>query len=88
MTVLAPTPDGPSRGVFLRRACFLAVALALTVAFGLSLSGIASTQGTLRPDGRAAAIAAQRQRTTEAGAGRHHCRRGDRARGVGSARRV
>ena len=84
MTVLAPTPD--SRGRWLRRVGFGATALALTAAFGVTLSGIASTRGTVRPDGQAAAIAAQ-QRTAGAARSRHHCRRGDRSRSGANASR-
>jgi hypothetical protein len=71
MTVLAPTPDRPRRAPLLRRAGFLAAAIGLIVAFGSTLSGIASTRGTVRPDGQAAAIAARQDRT--APARRHDC---------------
>jgi hypothetical protein len=85
MTVLEPTPDDAPRGSLLRRVCFVATALALTAAFAFTLSGIATTRGAVRPDGQAAAIAAQQQRIAGDGvAGRHHCRRGDRARGGAS----
>jgi hypothetical protein len=85
MTVLEPTPDR-ARGSLLRRVCFVASALALTAAFALSLSGIATTRGAVRPDGQAAAIAAQRQRIANDGfTGRHHCHRGDRSRSGTSA---
>jgi hypothetical protein len=81
MTVLEPTPDHAPRGSLLRRVCFAVTALALTAAFALTLSGIATTRGAVRPDGQAAAIAAQQQRIASDGAtGRHHCRRGDRSR--------
>jgi hypothetical protein len=85
MTVLEPTPDHAPRGSLLRRVCFVATALALTAAFAFTLSGIATTRGAVRPDGQAAAIAAQQQRIAGDGvAARHHCRRGDRARGGAS----
>jgi hypothetical protein len=81
MTVLEPTPDRAPRGSLLRRVCFAVTALALTAAFALTLSGIATTRGAVRPDGQAAAIAAQQQRIASDGAtGRHHCHRGDRSR--------
>jgi hypothetical protein len=84
MTV--PTRDRAPRGLLLRRAFFAATALALTAVFALSLAGIASTQGTVRPDGQAAMLAAAKQRGTSgdegATSGRHHCRRGDRAHGA------
>jgi hypothetical protein len=94
MTVLEPTPDRASRRSLLRRVCFVATSLALTVAFALTLSGIATTRGAVRPDGQAAAIAAQQQRIASEGegdgvAGRHHCRHGDRSRsGTGAPGRV
>jgi len=81
VTVLEPTPDHAPRGSLLRRVCFVVTALALTAAFALTLSGIATTRGAVRPDGQAAAIAAQQQRIASDGfAGRHHCHRGDRSR--------
>jgi hypothetical protein len=83
MTVLEPTPDHARRGSLLRRVSFVATALALTAAFALTLSGIATTRGAVRPDGQAAAIAAQ-QRTaddSDGTTGRRHCHRGDRSRG-------
>jgi len=81
MTVLEPTPDHAPRGSLLRRVCFVVTALALTAAFALTLSGIATTRGAVRPDGQAAAIAAQQQRIAADGTtGRHHCHRGDRSR--------
>jgi hypothetical protein len=81
MTVLEPTPDRAPRGALLRRVCFVATALALTAAFALTLSGIATTRGAVRPDGQAAAIAAQqRSISTDGFTGRHHCHRGTRGR--------
>jgi hypothetical protein len=81
MTVPEPTPDHAPRGSLLRRACFAVTALALTAAFALTLSGIATTRGAVRPDGQAAAIAAHQQRiATDGATGRHHCHRGDRSR--------
>ena len=59
-------PDRPSP--LLRRAGFAAAAATLAATFALSLSAIATIQGTLRPDGEAAAIAAQQQ-----AAERHRC---------------
>jgi hypothetical protein len=83
MTVLEPTPDRAPRGSLLRRVCFAATSLALTAAFALSLSGIATTRGAVRPDGQAAAIAARQRIANEsdgATTGRHHCHRGNRGR--------
>jgi hypothetical protein len=88
MTVLEPTPDRAPRGSLLRRVCFVATALALTAAFAFTLSGIATTRGAVRPDGQAAAIAAQQRIASDSGGdgttGRHHCHRGDRSRGAGA----
>jgi hypothetical protein len=87
MTVLEPTPDRASRWSLLRRACFVATAAALTIAFAFTLSGIASTRGAVRPDGHAAAIAAAQQQrgASDAATGRRgHCRHGDRTRGGGA----
>jgi len=78
MTVPEPTPDHSRRASFLRRAGFTATAVALTGAFALTLSGIATTRGAVRPNGQAAAIAARQQTAFTA---RHHCRHGDRNRG-------
>jgi hypothetical protein len=81
MTVPEPTPDHAARPSLLRRVCFAATGLALTAAFALTLSGIATTRGAVRPDGQAAAIAAQQERIANNSAtGRHHCHRGDRSR--------
>jgi hypothetical protein len=89
MTVLEPTPDRAARGSLLRRVCFAATSLALTAVFAFSLSGIASTRGAVRPDGQAAAIAAQQRIANETGGdgvtGRHHCHRGNRPRSGTSA---
>jgi hypothetical protein len=83
MTVLEPTPDR-ARWSLVRRVCFVATALALTAAFGFTLSGIATTRGAVRPDGQAAAIAAQQRLADDSAGdgftGRHRCHRGDRAR--------
>jgi hypothetical protein len=81
MTVLEPTPDHSRRASFLRRLGFAATAAALTGAFALTLSGIATTRGAVRPDGQAAAIAARQQTAFTA---RHRCHRGDRNRGGAS----
>ena len=90
MTVLEPTPDDAPRRSLVRRVCFAATALALTAAFALALSAIATTRGAVRPDGQAAAIAARQQRIAPDGfSGRHHCRRGSRNRsGAGPSGRV
>jgi hypothetical protein len=94
MTVLEPTPDRASQRSLLRRVCFAATSLVLTAAFAFSLSGIATTRGAVRPDGQAAAIAAQQQRISNASgdngvSGRHHCRRGNRGRsGTSTSGRV
>jgi hypothetical protein len=90
MTVLEPMPDRASRGSLVRRVCFVATSLVLTAAFAISLSGIATTRGAVRPDGQAAAIAAQQQRIAnqnggDGTTGRHHCRRGNRGRSGTSA---
>jgi hypothetical protein len=85
VTVPEPTPDHAPRGSLLRRVCFAVTALALTAAFALTLSGIATTRGAVRPDGQAAAIAAQQRNVSGDGfTGRHHCRRGDRSRSTTS----
>ena len=85
MTVPEPTPDH-ARGSLLRRVCFAATALVLTGAFAFTLTGIATTRGAVRPDGQAAAIAAQQQRiANDSSTGRHHCHRGDRSRSATSA---
>jgi pectin methylesterase-like acyl-CoA thioesterase len=57
-----------------RRVAFGASALALVIAFALTLSGIASTQGTLRPDGQAAALAAK-ERSASTSTRHRECRR-------------
>ncbi|MEA2324744.1 MAG: hypothetical protein QOD81_4594 [Solirubrobacteraceae bacterium] len=59
----------------LRRVSFAATALALVIAFGLTLSGIASTEGTLRPDGQAATLAAKARDTATISARHRECRR-------------
>jgi hypothetical protein len=66
MTVHEPTPDRPSRAPLLRRAGFLASAVGLVTAFGMALSGIATTQGTVQPKGEAAALAARQVRSASA----------------------
>jgi hypothetical protein len=81
MTVLEPTPERTSRGQWLRRATFTASSLALTSAFAFSLSGIASTQGSVKPGGPAAALAAK-QATRSDAAGHRDCHRGGRGRGA------
>jgi hypothetical protein len=83
MIVPEPTPEHGSRGSLLRRVSFVATAFALTAAFAVTLSGIATTRGAVRPDGQAAAIAAAQQRSGGDGATyrRGHCRHGDRTRG-------
>ena len=79
MTVLEPTPDqSRARSRLLRRVAFAVTAVALSVTFALTLSGIAATQGTLEPDGQAAALAAPRQDRGDAAQRHHDCPRGDR----------
>jgi hypothetical protein len=85
MTVLEPMPERTDRRGWLRRAAFITSALALTFAFAVSLSGIASTQGTVQPDGQAAAIAAQQTARTDAADDHRDCHRW---RGRGASRRV
>jgi hypothetical protein len=85
MTVLEPMPEGSGRPGWLRRSMFAATAFALTSAFVFSLSGIASTQGRVKPDGQAAALAAkQAARSTDA-ADHRDCHRAGRSR---TSRRV
>jgi hypothetical protein len=80
MTVPEPMREGAGERRWLRRVAFSASALALTIAFALSLSGIAATHGTLSPDGEAAALAAkQTTRATDAAAHRG-CHRSTRTR--------
>jgi hypothetical protein len=91
MTVLEPTPERARlRAPFVRRLCFASATVALSAAFGVTLSGIASTRGSIDPHGQAAALAAaQQQRGTDAADGtrRHRCRRGADGRGrFGSGR--
>jgi hypothetical protein len=81
MTVLEPMPERTGERGWLRRVAFAASAVALTFAFALSLSAIASTQGTVKPDGQAAAIAAQQAAQGDDAADRRDCpHRGGRAR--------
>ena len=87
MTVLEPTPDHASRGSLVRRAGFVASAVGLSAAFAFSLSGIAGTRGAVRPETRAAIVAAQQRGAADSDTSltrRGHCRHGDRQRG-GSA---
>ena len=80
MTVLEPMPERTAERGWLRRIAFVASALALTFAFALSLSAIASTHGTVKPDGQAAAIAARQAAQGDEAADRHDCpHRGGRA---------
>ena len=73
-------PERAAERGWLRRVAFVLSALALTFAFFVSLSGIASTQGTIRPDGQAAAIAARQAAQGDDAADRHDCpHRGGRA---------
>ncbi|MEY2536221.1 MAG: hypothetical protein QOF29_4131 [bacterium] len=74
MTVPEPTPEPRIARSVLRRVSFAATALALVIAFGLTLSGIASTEGTLRPDGHAATLAAK-ERSTTTSTRQRECRR-------------
>jgi hypothetical protein len=86
MTVLEPMPERTGRPGWLRRVAFLASAVALTFAFALSLSAIASTEGTIAPDGQAAAIAAKQATQADEAADHRDCHRG--GRGHSAARRV
>jgi hypothetical protein len=90
MTVPEPTPDPGSRGPLLRRASFLAAAVALTATFAVALSGIATTRGAVRPGGQAAAIAAQQRSAGDSASFRRgHCHHGNRSRsGTASPGRV
>jgi len=90
MTVPEPTPDHASRWSLVRRAGFVTTAAGLTVAFALSLSGIASTHGTVRPETQAAVVAAAQRHSDASDAAsatprRGHCRHGDRQRGGASS---
>jgi hypothetical protein len=90
MTVPEPTPDHASRGSLVRRAGFYATATGLTVAFALSLAGIASTRGSARPETQAAVAAAAQRHSDASDTGattfrRGHCRHGDRQRGGSSS---
>jgi hypothetical protein len=87
MTVLEPTPERTGRRAWLRRAAFVASAVALTFAFFVSLSAIASTEGTVKPNGQAAAIAARQAAQRDDAADHRDCpHRSGRARGT--SRRV
>jgi hypothetical protein len=86
MTVLEPLPERTGERGWLRRVAFVASALALSFAFAVSLSAIASTQGTIEPDGQAAAIAAQQAAREDDAADHRDCHRGGHLRGA--ARRV
>jgi hypothetical protein len=70
----------------MRRAAFVTSALALTFAFAFSLSGIASTQGRVQPNGQAAALAAAQQTRGDDTADHRDCHRNSHTRGV--SRRV
>jgi hypothetical protein len=86
MTVLEPLPERAGERGWLRRVAFVASALALSCAFALSLSAIASTQGTIEPDGQAAALAAKQATRGDDTADHRDCHRGSHLRGA--ARRV
>ena len=73
MTVLEPMPERTGRAGWLRRVAFVASALALTFAFAVSLSAIASTEGAVKPDGQAAAIAARQAAQADATADHRDC---------------
>ena len=60
MTAPVP-PDDAALGLLLRRLGFLAATVAVAAVFALSLLAIASTRATLRPDGQAAALAAEQR---------------------------
>jgi hypothetical protein len=77
-------PERTDRRPWLRRLAYVTSALALTFAFAFSLSGIASTQGHVQPNGQAAALAAAQQ--AHDAADHRDCHRGAGRRGV--SRRV
>ncbi|HEX7298068.1 MAG TPA: hypothetical protein VF257_03615 [Solirubrobacteraceae bacterium] len=54
----------PERRPRLRRAAYLTAVATSCGAFGLSLAGIANTQGKVRPNGDAAALAKKLQQRT------------------------
>jgi hypothetical protein len=86
MTVPEHTPEHAARWSVVRRIGFVATATGLAAAFILSLSGIASTRGTVRPETQAAVVAAAQRHTSAADAAattprRGHCRHGNRQRG-------
>jgi hypothetical protein len=82
MTVPEPTPEHGSRRSVVRRAGFVATATGLAAAFALSLTGIASTRGTVRPETQAAVVAAAQRHSAASDADttttphRGHCHRG------------
>ena len=86
MSVLEPTPEQTDRRPWLRRLAFGTSALALTSAFAFSLSGIATTQGRVQPNGHAAALAAAQQSGGGDAADHRGCHRGGHQRSA--ARRV
>ena len=89
MTVPEPTPEHGSRGSLVRRAGFVATATGLAAAFVLSLTGIASTRGTVRPETQAAVVAAAQRHSQASDADattphRGHCHHGEGRRDGGS----
>jgi hypothetical protein len=84
MSVPGPTREDAARRALLRRLAYLGAVAALTGAFALSLSGIASTEATLRPDGPAAELAAKERSVPVEDRGCRH----DRSRWRDGSRRV
>jgi hypothetical protein len=66
----------PERRPLLRRAAYLAAVTTTIGAFAGSLAGIAHTQGQVKPDGDAAALARKLQQREDVRFSHHHCRRG------------
>jgi hypothetical protein len=86
MSVPEHPPEHAVRSSLVRRVGFIATATGFVAAFVLSLSGIASTRGTVRPETQAAVVAAAQRHSNASDAGtttprRGHCRHGDRQRG-------
>jgi hypothetical protein len=65
----------PERRPRLRRAAYLAAVTTTIGAFAGSLAGIATTQGQVKPNGDAAALARKLQQREDVRFG-HHCHRG------------
>ncbi len=62
----------PERGPFFRRAAYVAAVTMSSAAFVFSLTGIATTQGHVKPNGDAAAAAKRLQERVNDHAGRCH----------------